>query len=505
VAILKNWFDECASGHQNCKRQDDPGAHGTTEPELPTRILDVRPENDEAIVRLVEQQGARGDYVALSHCWGPPSKRPICTTRNTLVQHLAGLSLSCLPKTFQDAVAVTRTMNLRYLWIDSLCIIQDDLDDWSREAPRIGELYSHASLVIAASGARDSSEGCFLERPPLEPTIDIPYITENGDQRGHVQVNMSKYREIAPGKLVGPLFEPLGERGWVFQEWTLARRIVHFTSKGMMWSCRALGGDAMCKDGYTMEERLAKTWDDVIGFYTLRNLTYPTDKLAAVEGLARIMQRGRAGRYVSGVWTDDLPQQLFWIGRGTTRPLEQRIFPSWSWASTHGPCVTTSDRLLPDKITLLCGLEIKNAATLVVYGKANACLIKRVAIPLGETRQLPPFAEFMGMCSITMMQYLLVYPRVSYHLLDPDTRRLVGFAIMDDEGDVGNEEILSTSLLLMQEIGRTSVPEREEPIFLALLLKEVSVNEQAHQRIGAAFIVDKQFFEVGDRADFTIV
>jgi hypothetical protein len=68
LTILEGWFDECASGHLSCKQQNDPGAHGTIEPELPTRILDIRPGKDDTIVRLVEQQGARGDYVALSHC-----------------------------------------------------------------------------------------------------------------------------------------------------------------------------------------------------------------------------------------------------------------------------------------------------------------------------------------------------------------------------------------------------------------------------------------------------
>jgi hypothetical protein len=110
-------------------------------------------------------------------------------------------------------------------------------------------MYSHASLIIAASGARNSSEGCFLERLPLEPSIDIPYMTENGVQQGHVQVNVGKYRETSDN-MDDLLFEPLGKRGWVFQEWTLARRVVHFTSKGMMWSCRALG---MCEDGYIIK------------------------------------------------------------------------------------------------------------------------------------------------------------------------------------------------------------------------------------------------------------
>lgn len=260
------------------------------------------------MIRLVVPQRARRNYVALSHCWGPPSKRPICTTKDNLSRHIAGISLSCLPKTFQDAVAITRALDLQYLWIDSLCIIQDDGNDWASEAPRMGELYSHASLVVAASGARDSSEGCFLERSPLESSLDIPYITEDGFQQGHVQVN---YRKMIPG-YAGPDSEPLGGRGWVFQEWVLARRIVHFTSKGMMWSCRSLGRDVMTEDGSIIEGWPMETWSDTIENYTLRALTYPTDKLAAVEGLARITQRAKGtDRYVSGIWMNGLPQHLF--------------------------------------------------------------------------------------------------------------------------------------------------------------------------------------------------
>ncbi|KAF2491146.1 hypothetical protein BU16DRAFT_469810, partial [Lophium mytilinum] len=118
--------------------------------------------------------------------WGPPAKGPLRTTKATLQQHLAGVSVSSLPKTFRDAVAITRSMELCYLWVDSLCIVQDNKDDWPTEAPRMGSLYSRAHLVIAASGARDSSEGCFLERVAPSSSIEIPYKREGDRDGGHV-------------------------------------------------------------------------------------------------------------------------------------------------------------------------------------------------------------------------------------------------------------------------------------------------------------------------------
>jgi hypothetical protein len=153
--VLEGWANECVTGHEECRSPRSSGGTGKeeeTKPELPTRIIDVGIDADGPAVRLVETKGRQEHYVALSHCWGPPTKRPLCTTKATFLQHLAGIPVSSLPKTFRDAVAITRLLHLRYLWIDSLCIIQDDRKDWSVEAPRIGTVYSKAYLVIAASG-----------------------------------------------------------------------------------------------------------------------------------------------------------------------------------------------------------------------------------------------------------------------------------------------------------------------------------------------------------------
>ncbi|KAH8886378.1 HET-domain-containing protein, partial [Thozetella sp. PMI_491] len=294
---------------------------------LPTRVIDVGDKMDQTTVRLVETHGTRNNYAALSHCWGPPNKQPLRTVKATFQQHLLGISLSQLPKTFRDAVAIARLVKLRYLWIDSLCIIQDDLEDWTKEAPCMGQLYNRAHLVIAASGARDSSEGCFIQRLAPRSSIAIPFKREGSAPNGHVWLN------TADDGAVGPHSEPLAKRGWVLQEWALARRLVHFTAKGMMWFCLEMDESTMCEDGTLAAGNKLSNWDGIIEEFTARQLTYLTDKLVAVEGIAGEMKSSREDQYASGVWTGELPQQLFWIGRDTQRPPELNMLPSWSWAS----------------------------------------------------------------------------------------------------------------------------------------------------------------------------
>lgn len=499
LSRLTGWFNECASGHQQCRWHNETGSTEATKPELPTRILDIRCDQGKALVRLIEPHGLRADYAALSHRWGPPAKQPLRTTKALLNQHRAGIQLSQLPKTFQDAVSIARAVNLQYIWIDSLCIIQDDLDDWNKEAPRMGQIYSDAEIVIAASGASDSSEGCFLPRLAPDSTINIPYVKEDGLPDGHVQLNMR--RPMIP---VMPIREPLGERGWVLQEWALARRLVHFTTKGMMWSCRALNDMAMLEDGHLVAGTAARNWDDIIDEYSLRELTYLSDKLAAVEGIARIMQRRRQDQYVSGVWTGEMPQQLFWVARSTMRPREMQCFPSWSWASTQGACVMLVPKRVPwDKITICSTVWAKDPSTLVIECRAGKHVIQKDKLTLREATQLPLFAELATPNSIPSLQYLLI-GGVAHHLLDPESRKIVGLAVLDDNGDLNKEHTICTSLLIMNEICNS--PTRGlVPIFLALLVRETGGPMQAYQRIGVAFIVDGGVFKTQNNESLTLI
>lgn len=118
---VKNWLKECTMNHKACKHNKSP--------QLPARVIDLGDGKTRAL-RLVETQQESGTYVALSHCWGPESHQPLRTVAGNLESLKVKIPESQLNKTFLDAIEVCRHLGVRYLWIDSLCIIQDSLEDW---------------------------------------------------------------------------------------------------------------------------------------------------------------------------------------------------------------------------------------------------------------------------------------------------------------------------------------------------------------------------------------
>lgn len=203
---------------------------------LPTRLIDVGRGEAEAI-RLVEtrQEPAGTDgYIALSHCWGALSKaQRFCTTRDNIAQRKAHIAYDELPKSFKDAVCVTRALGVRYLWIDSLCIVQGDPDDWATEASRMEDVFSQAYCTIAASSAASSLNGFLGHRQPRDaikiPTsVGVPlYLAEHVDD----------FRTDVENSV-------LSSRGWVFQERALSKRTIYFTSTQVYWEC---GNGVVCE------------------------------------------------------------------------------------------------------------------------------------------------------------------------------------------------------------------------------------------------------------------
>lgn len=158
--IIKAWLDECCSNHDAC-------IHGKLdETRFPTRILDLRsqPERGCSIVLVdsISLNRQTSCYATLSHCWG--TAEVIRTTRSTLARRQLCIQWSELPRTFQDAITIVRALGVGFLWIDSLCIVQDDELDWKRESARMASVYSNSFINIAATGASDSSGGCFWPR-----------------------------------------------------------------------------------------------------------------------------------------------------------------------------------------------------------------------------------------------------------------------------------------------------------------------------------------------------
>ncbi|KAF2785830.1 HET-domain-containing protein, partial [Melanomma pulvis-pyrius CBS 109.77] len=290
---------------------------------LPRRVLDV----DTNLIKLVEtEKSETGYYVALSHCWGKPENHPPKTTRTNYKDHLAGIPLAMLPKTFQDAVKITRHIGVQYLWIDSLCIVQDDESDWNREAANMGAIYEYARLTIAAAGAPDCKRGCFLSSdqrtyPPDPSRVTVLSQGSNG-------LPVTVHFAAVPWEEYTPYFSELGCRAWARQEWYLSRRLLLFTRGGISWKCRVSQFNER-EVYYDMEEK--REWEHLLQRYSEDDLTYETDRLVALQGVANQVSPIMDGTYHFGLWTH-MPELLFWMMRGPETDVKGPDAPSWSWA-----------------------------------------------------------------------------------------------------------------------------------------------------------------------------
>lgn len=215
--ILRQWLRDCDKYHPNC---EPPNIFS-----VPTRLIDVGTSNSPALKLYETRQGDRMNYFALSHPWGKPPPEHFCTYPGNLDQYKKGIDLKALPTTFQNAVTVTRELQLRYLWIDSICIIQGPEGDFNQEAKRMEDIFSQAYCVLAASSAFGQADGF------IKPRKQRKYLTfQQGGQNVHVCEFIDDFNKHV-------LQSPLNKRGWVLQERVLARRTIYFTDTQTYWEC----------------------------------------------------------------------------------------------------------------------------------------------------------------------------------------------------------------------------------------------------------------------------
>jgi hypothetical protein len=363
-AHVNSWIQECFQNHETCKSTISNDIvdeiHG---PELPTRVLDVG-VIDNSDVSLVETEGRHGNFCALSYCWGPVEHNLRTTTEN-IQSHLSGIKFGMLPKTFQDAVITTRKIGIRYLWIDSLCIIQGHQRDWNTEAAQMGEVYQNAYLVIAASGAAHPGEGCFSNRYRCSTSVEVPYFSEAGQTMGSIRLSMRIPEDESP--FWGPLFQ----RGWAVQEWCLARRTLFFMPAGISWKCRDLELGERCP----FDMQLYPEWGSILQRYSDCLLTYKEDRLIALEGLAMAFQKARGDRYKLGVFESDLSGQLLWMAVHHINMSEDLPnVPSWSWASKGGSKTFWTEQGIVKEPMIDCAhMAIEESGALRVEGLVREC------------------------------------------------------------------------------------------------------------------------------------
>ncbi|PMD63604.1 HET-domain-containing protein, partial [Hyaloscypha bicolor E] len=342
---VKSEIRSCDRTHIPCRFSVDRQAIGHPDDQiLPTRIIDLTENDISGSLRLIETHGQkRGRWAALSHCWGDPKASPLKTTSATLAQHLEEIPLSALPETFLDAIRITRKLGLRYIWIDSICIVQDDERDWLKEASLMGNIYQRAYVTIAASDSPNSLHGCFNRRwySTLSlQSLELPFYSCHGST-GALR-RRGTFAASIESDDTGLKDAVLQSRGWITQEWILSRRIIHYRQNHIFWCCRVHG----VKDsGQEFEDVIYNwnmsgvSWNDVVERHSDRAFTFAKDKLISLDGLAtalkHMVERWRRhfhGEYRFGIWSETLPNCLFWIPVGIHADPHMAHVPTWSWA-----------------------------------------------------------------------------------------------------------------------------------------------------------------------------
>ncbi|EFQ35498.1 heterokaryon incompatibility protein [Colletotrichum graminicola] len=344
ISLVNDWVTSCDRVHKGC--HSDPGA-------LPTRVVDVGLDGHRE-PRLVVTGGAAGRYVTLSHCWG---LHPVIrTTSETIEDHLKALPLGKLPQTFRDAVLITWSLGIQYIWIDSLCIVQDSTEDWELESVKMGTIYASSYLTIAASASKDSTGGCFRSRSTSTDVKVRFTVRDSGDPR-----STSVFVRPRPRDFSHLPMSALHSRAWVTQERLLSARMIHYDTDQLLWECResrltedgvpvgAFGGagnaewDERLHFSYPFSQSRSRPnfvwdWYDMVSAYTSRGITKSYDRLPALSGLANAMEECTGQKYVAGLWGFHLAYGLLWrrSEQWLRKPADGYRAPSWSWASLEG-------------------------------------------------------------------------------------------------------------------------------------------------------------------------
>ncbi|OCK84966.1 HET-domain-containing protein, partial [Lepidopterella palustris CBS 459.81] len=346
---------DCLESHGDC-HHSSLGDLGKGPPPLPTRVLDV---SSHERIKVSESHGERADYAALSHRWGPPTTAKLLLKKSNLNELRNGVPLCTLPKTYRDAVRFTKGMGLRYLWIDSLCILQDNRQDWLQEGEKMADVYSNALFTISATTAVGDSSGIFIRK--YEQTTAL-YADSVSDKQNRVYLrgcytHKQCTKSLEDGEMT--------RRGWIFQEALLSHRLIHFPSDCcIVWECRAnflsersrtIDQIAPYCDGYKYSSRASprqhtstriafqRHWSGIIKDYTSRHLTVNDDRLHAISGTIEFVKKLTGFANVGGLWIPTLPYELFWLSRFKPNAnvsdgenlSKERLYraPSWSWVS----------------------------------------------------------------------------------------------------------------------------------------------------------------------------
>jgi hypothetical protein len=328
-------------------------------PKLPRRVLDVRNDRIKLHETTSADDGLR--YACLSHCWGAHelSSPLLCTTLSTIKDLYEDVRWAQLPLTYQDAVSFARKLGIPFLWIDSLCIIQDgpNKPDWREQSAKMADIYQNAYITLAAAASSNSKKGCYTrkdvpcEHPVRHPIAMMKY-SDGTEREIFVRRNFAHNEHSLP----------LLQRGWVYQERTLSPRVLYFVGEELIWECKHVidcecGAEGLenkfnririsdmsddCVLGPNRQHGMPLAlWYQIVSEYTMLTLSKQSDTLPALSGVVKVLGEKIKDQYIAGLWKKTLVSNLLWYSMEEEEEERERMnsearswrAPSWSWAS----------------------------------------------------------------------------------------------------------------------------------------------------------------------------
>ncbi|KKP01075.1 hypothetical protein THAR02_06812 [Trichoderma harzianum] len=410
----------------------------------PTRLIHVTGKRESSLIRLVENNTDADmaeepqPYLALSYCWG--GKPPSLTTTKSNYSHLkTSISYNALPKTYQDTVRIARALGVKYVWIDALCIVQDDVEDWEKESQVMAEIFRNSLVTLIPLRTTSSDEG-FLER---NPSIKIPYHSTEWNISGSFFLRHMPFSyQFAESALRGepswsdrPLLLEIQAstwhtRGWTFQEDMFAMRKLYIGQLMMHWDSLKPVDIIRTEDNIIndKQDRIDKAESSIIhtstpwrgdydyqGWYNLmleysnKELTYQTDRLPAVSSYADLIASKSGDTYLAGLWEKNLHRGLLWKihrrWRWTFRQLKgwlkhppQYIAPSWSWARIRSSLTWDNTDYMKRECKVLEAKTKPHGGDR--YGRVSGGRLllrgKACGIPGGKLQKLPLESPYHG-------------------------------------------------------------------------------------------------------------
>lgn len=370
LGVAKQWLEDCRTSpaHSHCREAYRKVSRGPLGP-LPTRILHVGSDHQDPY--LFESNGTTATYCILSYCWGRPGNA--ITTKSNISERMKGIPLTSLPNLLREAVLTARALGFDYIWIDALCIIQDDEEDWAREASVMHELYSRADLTITSLVAADSRDYLFQPRPrrvcrpiPLNFGHIVPKRERPPFKDGSV-VGLAVYPDLNIARETA-VSGPVDKRAWILQEQAMSTRLLYFGAGLLHWEClhdyllepypsgSSYGNASNINNSFyknrhrkivtkglppledlsSSREDPFEVWQAQVQEFTTRQMTKRSDRIPAFLAISKSLEKVLQDEFVGGIWKgeDRLLESLCWRLRqpDTTDPRG----PTWTWASRTG-------------------------------------------------------------------------------------------------------------------------------------------------------------------------